>query len=316
MQPLDVPPAVPVMAGGTGRSGTTVVAGLLGRHPDVRASVPREVKFLTEPAGLLDVCVGPRRHSRHRSPRRVRLVGHLPVIGPPVVRAEFARQMRGRWWRRTNRMGRDSGLHLGLDEATRDHLLEQLWRDHAAVGGGEAGRRFFQQMVRSQKQDAGERYWIDTSPPNVAEADRMLALLPDVRIIWMVRDGRSTAASVLRERWGPNDPAGAVAWWEARLRESHAGIGGLPQGRLLVQSLEDLVVRDRESSYRRLLDFLGLEDDPAMRRFFERRMPPDRVRPDAWRDRVADPVAFEGAYLRARDRLERDGLATFEVPVA
>lgn len=316
MHPFDVPPVTPIMAGGTGRSGTTIVAGLLGRHSGVRASVPREVKFVTEPGGLLDVCVGPRPHSRHRSARRVRLARHLPVIGPRVMRAEFTRQMRGRWWRRTNRMGRDSGLHLSLGEARRDQLLEQFWRDDAAVGATEAGRRFFQRMARSQQQDAGEHFWIDTSPPNVAEADRILELLPDARIIWMVRDGRSTAASVLRERWGPDDPAAAVAWWETRLRESHAGVGGLPQGRLLVQSLEDLVVRDREASYRRLLDFLGLEDDPAMRRFFERRMLPDRVRPDAWRERVADPVAFEGAYLRARDRLERDGLATFEVPTA
>jgi len=316
MHPLDAPPAIPVMAGGTGRSGTTAVAGLLGRHREVRASVPREVKFLTEPGGLLDVCLGSRPHSRHRSARRVRLAGNLPLIGRRVVRAEFTRQLQGRWWRRTNRMGRDSGLHLSLDEVTRDHLLEQLWRDHATVGAVEAGRRFFQQMVRSQQQDAGERYWIDTSPPNVAEAERLITLLPDARFIWMVRDGRSTAASVLSERWGPKDPDEAVAWWETRLRESHAGARALSDERVLVMQLEDLVVRDREASYRRLLDFLGLEDDPAMRRFFERRMPPDRVRPDAWRERVPDPAAFEAAYLRARDRLERDGLETFEVAAA
>lgn len=315
MHSFDTPPAIPVMAGGTGRSGTTVVAGLLGRHPDVRASVPREVKFLTEPAGLLDVCVGPshrmRAHAR-RATRRVRWTRGLPVIGRRALQEEFLRQMRGRWWHRANRMGRESGLHLTVDDAERDRLLDQFVQDAAAAGPKVAGRQLFDGLVRSQRDDAGERYWIDTSPPNIAEAERILGLLPDARFIWMVRDGRSTAASVLVERWGPADPVAAVEWWESRLRESHAGVERIPQDRLLVQSLEDLVVRDREASYRRLLEFLELEDHPGVRRFFDRRMPASRSRPDAWRERVLDPVAFERAYLRARDRLDCDGLATFE----
>lgn len=314
MHPLHVSPVIPVMVGGTGRSGTTVVAGLLGRHPDVRASVPREVKFLTEPAGLLDVCAGPsaRVHTRRRPRRRVRWTHALPMVGRRALRAEFMRQMRGRWWRRTNRMGRDSGLHLTIDAVTRERLLDQFVEDARTAGSKAAGRRLFDSLVRAQRDDAGEKYWIDTSPPNIAEAGRILDLLPDARFIWMVRDGRSTAASVLAERWGPADPVSAVDWWETRLRESHQGVVGLPKERLLVQPLEDLVVRDREASYRRLLDFLELDDDPGMRRFFERRMPASRSRTNAWRERVADPVAFEAAYLRAQDRLTRDGLPTFE----
>ena len=49
----------PIMAGGTGRSGTTVIAGLLHRHAHVRASWPREVKFVNKEGGLLDLTLGP-----------------------------------------------------------------------------------------------------------------------------------------------------------------------------------------------------------------------------------------------------------------
>ena len=48
----------PVFVGGTGRSGTTVMGDLLGKHPDVRTSTPIEIKFLSNRSGLLDVVFG------------------------------------------------------------------------------------------------------------------------------------------------------------------------------------------------------------------------------------------------------------------
>lgn len=305
-------PPVPVFAGGTGRSGTTVIAGLLGRHPQVRASIPREVKFLTEPDGLLDLCIGPSSH-----PRRARPRGRgVPVVGRALTHHRFRANMRGRWWKRTNRMGRASGLHLGLDETTREELLAELRSELRHGDRTAAGRRFVERLILAQSQQAGESLWVDTSPPNIAEADRLATLLPHARFIWMMRDGRSTAASVLAERWGPQDPQGAIDWWQKRLRESYAGISTVPVDRLLIVRLEDLVVHARESTYQRVLHFLELEDDPGMRRFFDRRMPADRARPDSWRSRVPNPVAFEAAYERARDALLADGLDPAEASSA
>jgi hypothetical protein len=48
----------PVFVGGTGRSGTTVMGDLLGKHRDVRTSTPIEIKFLSNRSGLLDVVFG------------------------------------------------------------------------------------------------------------------------------------------------------------------------------------------------------------------------------------------------------------------
>ena len=47
-----------VFVGGTGRSGTTIVADLLNNHPDVRSSLPIELKFTTNAGGLLDLTFG------------------------------------------------------------------------------------------------------------------------------------------------------------------------------------------------------------------------------------------------------------------
>lgn len=293
----------PIMAGGTGRSGTTVIAGLLHRHPQVRASWPREVKFVNKDGGLLDLVLGVtgrKRLRRGMGSARSRL-------------AAFEEGMRGPWWLRTNRLGRASGLHLSMDEAERERLLAEL---DAGLDGDPvaAGRTFLTGMIRAQRGDAGEPWWIDTSPPNIANADRIHRFWPQARFIWMVRDGRSTAASVIAERWGPDDPAEAITWWETRMRRAHEGLAGVDPGSVLVMSLEDLVVLDRDASYRRVLDFLGLADDPAMRAFFDEQMPAERVGLDKWRTRVPDAASFESDYRKAEARLLADGFEPFARP--
>jgi hypothetical protein len=127
----------------------------------------------------------------------------------------------------------------------------------------------------------------------------------------MVRDGRSTAASVIAERWGPDVPSEAISWWETRMRRAHEGLEGVAPESVLVMSLEDLVVLDRDASYRRVLDFLGLEDDPVMRAFFDEQMPAERVGLDKWRSRVPDPDAFQSDYQRAAAALLSDGIEVF-----
>jgi len=296
-------PVTPIMAGGTGRSGTTVIAGLLHRHPQVRASWPREVKFVNKDGGLLDLVLGVTGRKRLRR----------GVSSPRARLAAFEEGMRGPWWLRTNRLGRASGLHLSMDEAERERLLADLdaGLDADPIA---AGRAFLTGMIRAQRGDAGEPWWIDTSPPNIANAARIHQFWPQARFIWMVRDGRSTAASVIAERWGPDDPIEAIDWWQTRVRRAHEGLAGVPADAVLVLSLEDLVVLDREASYQRVLDFLGLSDDPAMREFFTEQMPAERVGLDKWRSRVPDSAAFESAYRTAEERLLADGIDPYPRP--
>lgn len=291
------------MAGGTGRSGTTVIAGLLHRHPQVRASWPREVKFVNKESGLLDLVLGPQGRKRR-----------FGSSAPQDRLAAFDEGMRGPWWLRTNRLGRASGLHLSMEEADRDRLLADL---AAGLDADplKAGRVFLAGMIRAQRGDAGEPWWIDTSPPNIANATRIHEFWPQARFIWMVRDGRSTAASVMAERWGPDDPIEAIEWWEKRVRRAHAGLASVPADAVLILSLEDLVVLDREASYQRVLGFLGLQDDPVMREFFVEQMPPERVGLDKWRTRVLDTAAFESAYRAAAERLQADGIDPYARPV-
>ena len=45
----------PIFSGGSGRSGTTIIMNLLDKHESFKASLPREIRFLTDRLGLLDL---------------------------------------------------------------------------------------------------------------------------------------------------------------------------------------------------------------------------------------------------------------------
>ncbi|MFM1918102.1 MAG: hypothetical protein RJB01_1617 [Actinomycetota bacterium] len=312
-RPEDSTPT-PVLIGGTGRCGTTVMGGLLGSHTAVRVSLPREVKFLTEPAGLVDLCVSDDRGTRLLAQAWQRQAARVPGIRTRFVFAQFEESMRGRWWQRRNRQGRESGLQLTMNVVDREKALVGLKQRLRAGNRLQAGRNFFEEIVRAQYGHGSESFWVDTSPPNVVRAPELTQLLPNAKFIWMVRDGRSTAASVLSERWGPNTPDAAITWWARRLARCHNGVTKLPSESFLLIRLEDLVVREREVTFSRILNFLDLPDDTTMRTFFAERMPATRLRLDAWRGRVSDPESFERCYIEARDQLLDQGFDPYESP--
>ena len=78
--------------------------------------------------------------------------------------------------------------------------------------------------------------------------------------------------------WGPRRVGAAIGWWADRLRSIEDGIRGnedgaafsIPADRFRVVLLEDLVGERREQTYEGLLDFLGLDDEPAIRELLRR----------------------------------------------
>src|SRR5262249_7992365 len=73
-----------------------------------------------------------------------------------------------------------------------------------------------------------------------------------------------------------------------------------------------LVLLDRERTYARLLDHLGLEDEPAMRALFEQELTPERAHLGRWRAEL-DPAEQEEITTLYRDivrRLREEGVTS------
>jgi hypothetical protein len=129
-----------------------------------------------------------------------------------------------------------------------------------------------------------------------------------------VRDGRDSGASKvgLREKaHHPTDSISGIDFWAERLRRADIGVQGLSAAdrpRLHLVSLDELVSADRDRAYSELLDFLGVEDERAMRDFFELRMTGEAANQGRWREGldVAEQRQVTEHYEATLSRLERE----------
>jgi hypothetical protein len=148
----------------------------------------------------------------------------------------------------------------------------------------------------------------------IAAAPGLARILPEARFVHSVRDGRDSGASKVSLRQKPHhptDPTSGIDFWAERLRMAEEGVRGVPEAeeRLHTVSLDELVWGDRDATYRGLLDFLGVADQPGVREFFDREMNASAAHRERWREGLSesDQAEVEEHYERTLERLEREG---------
>lgn len=287
----------PIFSGGTGRSGTTIVGKLLSRHSEVKCGQPYEIKFMTQLFSLTELAYGMRSHDRDEISRNSRVYLKFRSLKSQKTRLKkFEDRMLGDWFKRSNRLGEESGLHRGISESQIKTLLNTL-RENANQDLEGACRTFFFDFILTQRQYSGQANWMDTSPPNIANAAEIFRLLPSAKFIEMKRNPLDTVSSVLKENWGPNDFDTAVKWWLRRTESASRALEKIPERQKLSIKLEDLVVHQREATYMKLLDFLELDDEPAMRKYFNTKMPPEKMHENRWKAHFPNHEETERRFL-------------------
>jgi sulfotransferase family protein len=179
-----------------------------------------------------------------------------------------------------------------------------------------AARQLVDGLFSESARKAGKPNWVEMTPANVAAAPHLVALFPSARIVHMVRDGRDVACSRMLKRGDPQrDIARWVEHWERALLAADRAERQVPANVLRIR-LEDLVRDAREESYRRLLGFLELSDEPGMRGAFERDIVAGRAHLGRWRHDLTEDErrVAERAYAAAVERLlENDVMAANEM---
>ncbi|MEZ5117203.1 MAG: sulfotransferase [Candidatus Nanopelagicales bacterium] len=290
--PLDqLPPGPnkPIFVGGTGRSGTTVLGRLLGQHKDIALTFPMELTFFSDKGGLadtywwsqpVDTTILSRREIAHRVRRlQYSLTKPHRWVGSPEY---FVERLQSHWFKRKGPTGAPRGLHRSTSKA----LVEEAAAEYAATFETEplaASRRLASRLIDPMAESEGKERWVDTSPTNALVAHKLYPVFPDAKFIHIMRDGRDAAASVVSQMWGPDDMERALRWWRRRMIQSKRSLMYVPSDQVLVIQLEDLVTRDREGSISRLLGFLGVEDDPNMRAWFDEVVTPRKGNEGRWR---------------------------------
>jgi hypothetical protein len=312
-------PAELVFVGGTGRSGTTVISRLLDYHSRFRG-VPIECRFHCNPMGLADV-VG-RRATPEQFVRKLRTywwyrirVGRRALVPVGVIgRSRVALYRGGARLRPGGARGRVRGLHEVIG---RDRFTEAVARfeDHCSRDLIQASRDLFYDLLRPLADQAAKPALVEMSCFTVAAAPELAEIFPEARFVHAVRDGRDSGASKveLREKaHHPTDAASGIDFWAGRLRRADDGVRGLDPAdleRLCVVSLDELVWGDRQGAYGGLLDFLGVTDEPAIRRFFDHEMTADAANRERWREGLdpSEQREITARYEATLERLEREG---------
>lgn len=283
--PPDEPPRF-IFVGGTGRSGTHVVAKLINRHSAYK-KVPNEARFHCDPGGFPDLLAG------------------------KTSLDDFLGKLRSTWWKGYER-SRDvhRGLHRYVPE---DRFAEAVAEFEASFERDRiaACRRLYIDLLWPLAEEAGAVGLVEQSCDTVAAAPTLLELFPEARFVHALRDGRDAATSrVNQARWlaAPRTMRQGLRWWERRLRRIDLGLAGIPYHRFMVVHLDELSEFRRRRVFRRLCRFLALEIEPPMRRFWRNRITPELANRGRWREQRSGwrQRRIEQAYERTLERLEAD----------
>lgn len=294
----------PIFIGGTGRSGTTAVARLLGLHGNLFV-VKWESQFIVAPNGLADL---------------------LPTLDQRWCYESFANRLRGEWFRRTVYPGKPNEYVAGLcDDIEIEDVDRALQVLESLITPGQslderhaAGARFIDALFESAVKGAGARRWGEKTPRNIFFIDTLYAMFPDMKFIDVVRDGRDVVSSMMQHGFWPVAPSPvfpeterlcgkmtfekAVDYWITMMRIAREKAATVPEGTYLKVRLEDLVEQP-ETTLARIMDFIGEPFDENLLTYDLSRSNRDRWRSEfspeqsAWfLDRAGDLLAEEG-YL-------------------
>ena len=284
----------PVLVGGTGRSGSTVVGHLLDHHRDLTLTRPMEVRFITGNDGIVDALTVAMKKPGSKKAREAAKLA--------------ADRIRFRWFERAEHVGLHTAIPAGLLEG----WVEQYLADFA--GDPElASRTLVYQVMAEVARSVGATRWVDTTPANARKADRVELIYPDSKVIIVTRDGRDVAASFVQQTFGPDDVLEALEQWEQRMLRAHRAELASRAGRVMSIELIDLVARDREASIGRICAFLDVDVDPGMVDWFNTHVTPENAHVGRWRNQFDSTTAdqIDEFYERICERLVSEGV---EIP--
>lgn len=267
---------------GCPRSGTTLLQSLLHAHQRI-VSLP-ETHFLPRLLGCEEHRRSAADQARGAGARlarwRRRVLADAGLVDP--ARARDA-------WRGLHAMG----LQASMPRAGTWRLAAHA---DAFVGAMDAHALGMHKAV-----------WLEKTPDHLFYLQRILALVPQARVIHLQRDGRQVVASLHKAAreypaWRPYlDVSRCVDRWATAVRESRRWLG--QDGHLHV-SYEDLVDRPDETLDRIVL-FLGTEPDPGLWSRY-RRMAGGLIRADEpWKRMNLQPIVRRDRFAEVFDSAQR-----------
>lgn len=254
----------PVLVGGTGRSGSTIVGHLLDHHPELTLTRPMEVRFIAGTDGLADALA-------------------VAVTTPRSQKAASAAalavdRLRNRWFQRAEHVGLHESMTIAEVTDWSDEYLATFEDDPNG-----STRLLTHRIMQRIAERLGAARLVDTTPANARKADLLEPIYPDSQVVVVTRDGRDVSASFVSQTFGPDDVFEALDQWGRRMLRSHHAVLASRPGRVLSIELMDLVVRDRAGTLEQLCAFLDVPVDDSLVQWFDENVTAAGMHPGRWR---------------------------------
>ena len=219
-----------IFIGGSGRSGTTILAEAFGQHPDVFLFM--EPRFLADAGGLTDYVNGDVDYDSFND----KMLNHfIPVIN-----------------------------HQPNTASTGEHFTPYNIRklmDGVFVGSGvervAAGRQFVDTLFGSMMRNVDKKRWVEKTPPTIEHADVIHSMFPNMRYIHIHRDPRDIYCSIIKKTWGPSTLDESYVWYTTRMEKAYEIQETIPHTNYFVLGLASLL-QHSEYVMKHLLSFTGL----------------------------------------------------------
>ncbi len=281
----------PILVGGTGRSGSTILGRLLGQHPDLLLTNPEEVRFIANDHGMAEALamkLGP-------WPRRMRAKREAKLA---------VQRTKGLWYFRNKKTGLHTSMTLEeIDEIAAPYLSQFNGTPIEATQG------FVYAVMAKITAGLDGRRWVDGTPANARITDFIEPIYPDCQVVAMIRDGRDVAASFVAQKFGPTEIFASLRQWETRmLRMRQAELACAP-GRILTIDMLNLVDVDRDGTLQRICDFLNLPITPEFRTWFNENVRLEDANVGRWRTQFDDETVkkIDSVYAEMVERVAASG---------
>ena len=260
-----------ILIGGTGRSGTSIVKEILARHPEA-ASLPFEYRFITDPDGVVDFYSGYTSvWSPYLADRKLQRFRHfLTNLSRESLHHRFLGWLL-RWWNPDGKTlsprayhGWNLNRHLPNWDRHVEDLMSKLvefsfpacwvgttsyqWRPQVLYAGPKTKSwlasvlgDFIRAAIDDLLDNTGKRFFVEDNTWNVLFAKEILELLPEAKIIHVLRDPRDVIASFSHQRWSPQDKKKGAYWYRDMILHWFEVRSSLPTGSYVELELENLV---------------------------------------------------------------------------
>jgi hypothetical protein len=281
----------PVLVGGTGRSGSTIVGHILDHHPDLALTRPMEVRFITGNDGVADALA-----IAQKKPRSSKATAAAQLAVSRILE---------RWFERAENVG----LYTSMSKEEVSDLCDvylQSFEADPLVASSDLTRSIMVKVAKSIEADR----WVDTTPANARKADKVEAIYPESVVVVVHRDGRDVAASFVHQNFGPDDVFEALNQWEQRMLRIHKAVMNSRSDRIVEVDLVDLVINDRMGTLQRLCQAIDVPLAPAMVEWFGENVTEQAAHGGRWRldFDAATCDRLDEAYAAACRRLSEAGV--------